>query len=309
MVTSRYCIGCHCVHASTQWYSIGSVDAGRWCNAVYLRLRRIGCCRHPLWLLLLPQLHSIDSSGRPISTLASRVDIQSLGTISSLCSGTGRYRPLWARMFLLGLVFQVYWNEPMVVLFGRLSSAGPEDICRRHLVDAWKFVAAMFRGCRYQQGTLCRSSVGLAPMKNPSERRSGSIRYRAMAKNIRGWQEACRSMSRVVGEGRVVSLGAMLSALRVDGFSVFDDRVCYSNVRMVRALIVSLGLSLADTEGDWAILCRMSPHVRGVCQRWSITWGAAIELRGAIRRELGLPGYSLLDLSCFLCLVDLSVDQ
>ena len=71
-------------------------------------------------------------------------------------------------------------------------------------------------------------------------------------------------------------------------FRVFTDKVAYANVRFVRALAVALELPIRDTPRDWALLCRMSPSVRGLCCRWGVDHAAAIVLRDAMRSCLNV---------------------
>ena len=138
-------------------------------------------------------------------------------------------------------------------------------------------------------------------MSNPPERRSGRVRFFALARSLRLWQTVS---FQIAGEmGPIVALQDILAALRHDGFSVFTDKASYSNIRLIRMIVVASGSGIADTEQDWDVLRRMSPAVRALCVRWGLCHGAAIALRDAMR--VHYPGYSLLDLSCFLCLAEL----
>ena len=139
-------------------------------------------------------------------------------------------------------------------------------------------------------------------MKNPSERLSGRVRFYALTRSLDLWAAVSRRVAERLRRERVVAIRDVLSALRLDGFAVFSDSVCYSNVRLARALISACGYSISDTEEDWAVLRGMSPSVRRLCDRWDLSHGAAIAVRDGMREHY--PDYTFLDLSCFLCLAE-----
>ena len=206
-------------------------------------------------------------------------------------------------MFALGLLFQAYWPEPVVMLTTHLLSMRPAETTPERLRSYWRQVARVLRPCRYVDGSLCVSDRGLQPMKNPSERRSGCVRYTALTRSLDLWRVVSRRVSERLGaDGGVVALRSILEAFDEPGFRVFDSSICYCNVRFARAVVAGLGYSIGDTADDWAILRGMSPSMRRLTTRWGLGHDAAICLRDAVRRQH--PSYSLLDLSVFLCLAD-----
>ena len=87
-------------------------------------------------------------------------------------------------------------------------------------------------------------------MSNPSERRSGVARYRALCRSIQKRREASAAVASAISGSAAVSLRALLSALDVTGFRVYTSRVQYANVGLVRAIIASMRLHVADAEDD-----------------------------------------------------------
>ena len=141
-------------------------------------------------------------------------------------------------------------------------------------------------------------------MKNPSERRCGYARYRSLAASVDLWRTVSRRVAERLGaDGSIVSLRSILDAFQEPGFRVYQSALAYCNVRFARAIIIGCGYRVADSEDDWAVLRRMSCSVRSLCKRWGLEYAAAINIRDAMRRRY--PSYSLLDLSCYLCLADI----
>ena len=257
--------------------------------------------QHPLWLVLHEQVHSLDATGRPISVLRQRADIAGMIQVESILRTHSLWSDLSSRIWAMGLIFQAYWPESMLLLLVPFTSRAPDSVTPNRLRLWWRRAARILSGCRYVQGVLVAGSVGLDPMRNPSERRSGSVRYRALVADLRLWQQVSIQIAAALGpSGSIVSVRSVLSAMRCDGFRVYSDRICYGNVRLVRAIVVACGYSISDSEDDWAVLKSMSSSMVETCRRWGLHHAAAIALRDAMRASF--PSYSLLDLTCFLCL-------
>ena len=296
-----YCIWCEEEHPSHHWYFPYHPEA-RWCSAIYQRLLRIGQrMQHPLWLVLRGQTASLDATGRPISVLRQRADIAGVMQVESILRTHSLWSDLSNRIWAIGLIFQAYWPESMLLLLVPFTSRAPHAVTAGRLRLWWRRAARTLSGCRYVQGVLVAGSAGLDPMRNPSERRAGLVRYRALVANLQLWQRVSVQIAGALGpSGSIVSVRAVLSAMRCDGFRVYTDRICYGNVRLVRAIIVACGYSISDSEDDWAVLGSMSSSMVEKCRRWGLSHGAAIALRDAMRASY--PAYSFLDLTCFLCL-------
>ena len=141
-------------------------------------------------------------------------------------------------------------------------------------------------------------------MKNPSERRDGSVRFNALCGSLDAWRAVSIGVAQTLERsGRAVAMRSVLDAMRHPGFDVFTQEVCYFNVRFVRSVIQACGFRIADTDDDWSILRRMSSSMQTLCERWGLGHVAALDLRDAMRATE--PEYGLLDLSCFLCLARL----
>lgn len=308
-MASHYCIGCCRRHSSHNWYSLSGsgCDAvsGRWCGTVYMRLNRMGGCLHPIWLELHCRIRHVDTTGRVVSIAAQRADLEGLAGVDALCRGVRSWSSLSHRLMAIGLVFQAYWGHAMTMLASAMLMLDPRSLSGRQLGAIWMGVSRRLRGCRYVGGILRCTVHGAHPMKNPSERQSGSRRFRALARSLGAWRVAAAQVAAAIGHRRVVAIRQLLSALNSDGLAVYTSRVCYGNVRLVRAIIVALELRVDDTPDDWLVLSRMSPHVTRLCRRWCLDHAAALILRDALRSELAYPSYSFLDLSCFLCLAGL----
>ena len=307
-MSSRYCCFHDRHHHSSHWYSLSGggpeFDGAHWCSAAYLRLVRLGSVRHPLWLLLNQQVSATDVTGRCIALLLRRADIMALRAADSML----RVSPSWAalrhRVWAIGFLLQAYWPEPMAMLLSHFLQSSPLSVTMPLLRSWWRRVARAVRGCRYLDGLMVTGSRGCQPMKNPSERCSGSVRYMRLARSMQKWRIAADRVALALqGAGPYVALRAVLGAMRVADFHVFSDSVTYANVRIARAIIVGCGYRIADTADDWLVLSRMSPSMRSLCRRWGLNHAAAIQLRDAVRGTYS--EYSFLDLSCFLCLASL----
>ena len=306
IMSSHFCCYCGVVHPSSRWYTLYNwtdPHCVRWCNAVYLRLLRFGAARHPLWLHLQPRLARVDNTGRSIALLIRRADISALLSADAILRGSLSWHSLELRVFALALLFQAYWPEPVLMLTTHLLSMRPSETTPERLRSYWRLVDRALRRCRYVDGSLRISDGGLQPMKNPSERRNGRVRYNALTRSLDLWRIVSRRVAQRLGTaGGVVAIRTILNAFDEPGFRVFNSSICYRNVRLVRAIVVGLGYSIADTPDDWSILSGMSPSMRRMSRRWGLGHDAAICLRDSIRRQHS--SYSLLDLSCFLCLAD-----
>ena len=86
----------------------------------------------------------------------------------------------------------------------------------------------------------------------------------------------------------------------------YSRRPNYRNIRLARALAITLQKKFQDTPEAWSLWRRMSPHVSIVVHRlglWAAEDAEAFRLAAAAR--LGEPPscYGFADLVCWLCLL------
>ena len=145
-MTSHYCCYHGAVHSSSRWYTLynwSDPNPVRWCNAVYSRLLRLGAARHPLWLHLQPRLQDVDATGRTITLLIRRADISALLAADAILRVSSSWRSTASRVFALGLLFQAYWPEPVVMLTTHLLSMLPTETTPECLRSYWRVVALL----------------------------------------------------------------------------------------------------------------------------------------------------------------------
>ena len=77
-------------------------------------------------------------------------------------------------------------------------------------------------------------------------------------------------------------------------------------MRFIRALVHTSDCKFADTDVDWQILRRMSPHVSDAVKSFGIQrYDDALAMRNAVRKKAPKVrgGYSLSDLVIYICLL------
>ena len=99
------------------------------------------------------------------------------------------------------------------------------------------------------------------------------------------------------------SLAAVVKVIRDAQLSSYGACANYAMVRFARALVIAIGKGFRDTESDWGACRGMSRNVlRRFDELGLRTWGAALSARDTMRRHLGMPSYTLCDLTCYVCL-------
>ena len=162
-----------------------------------------------------------------------------------------------------------------------------------------------FRNLRYVNGCLCRGSVGLQPLGNPSDRAEPLGIYYYLCRHMREFRLLSVAIAdHLEGAGSILSVSAIVGVMKAHGFGRYSGRLNYTNVRFARSIVLADGRRHADTAEDWRVLRSMSLHVRRRVKRWAI-WdhATAISFRDAMREIVGQPRYSLLDLILYTCLI------
>ena len=88
--------------------------------------------------------------------------------------------------------------------------------------------------------------------------------------------------------------------------TVFDSKICYKNLRLIRMLCLTTALVPADTKEAWQAWRSMSKHVENVTWNYGLwEYEAALKMRNGIRERKKSTKYSFADLVCLICLADL----
>ena len=166
-------------------------------------------------------------------------------------------------------------------------------------------ILAMYAGLKVRKGVLVRStsSGGSSPLTNPSERASGVVRFRKLMGQPDRWYKACKVLSRVLEDGGPAMLSRMLGALRQNSTIGYPGRPDYGHIRICRLFMYAVSYNEMACDKDWKVYRNCSGHVREEYKRLGIrTYDQAITLRNFMRTLLGMPKYSLSDLTAFICL-------
>ena len=103
-----------------------------------------------------------------------------------------------------------------------------------------------------------------------------------------------------------IDVPKVLKALGDGPCTVFDSRICYKNLRLIRVLCLTTALVPADTMQAWHVWRSMSKHVEKVTWNYGLwDYEDALKMRDGIRERKKSPKYSFADLICFICLADI----
>ena len=215
-----------------------------------------------------------------------------------------RSRKLWAKhvVFLIGFALQLYWPQSIGIFINEILQYEYCCVDRVVLLRVLSIVEGRLRGLRVTNGVLCLGSRGADPLRNPSERRSGAVRYRLLAGEVSRWAGVAHQLQ-VYMEQTLGSIPGLLQIVRAGQLRSYTGACDYANVRLVRCLISSAGAVTQDSVACWGCLSRMSPHIRGVVRRHGLDYEGAIDARDRLRLLLSMENYSLMDFICFLCLI------
>ena len=153
-------------------------------------------------------------------------------------------------------------------------------------------------------GILCaHSDRGLHPLKNPSERRTGSYQFKRICVRLRRWKVCARRLAQEFSENDEVHICSVLEIFKYYKLGFCDGKKKYKNIRLVRALSAVSNTPLVDDEVAWICWRDMSKHVASVCRETGIySYQNAIRFRDALRHLTQQHDYNLNDLICFVCL-------
>ena len=298
-VREQWCVYCQERHGNDRWYL--TCGGGAYCHYAYRLAQHLNLRDAPIaFLWLREHKHDVDRTGSRIVALRHRPDVRGLSDVWAMVSAAPGWRGHAA--FACGFALQLYWPQSMLIFAVELLKYSFHEVNRTVLIRVLSLVRRRMHGLRMVDGVLCAGSRGLDPMSNPSERRNGSVRYLSLASEVdewsavanylevymRGTERSCGEMLRIVRQGRLVSYGGVCD---------------YGNMRLLRCLLYSAGGTMPDGMEWWSHLCRMSPHLRGVAQRNAMSYEVVVMIRDRLRADLDMESYSLLDLTCFLCLV------
>ena len=156
------------------------------------------------------------------------------------------------------------------------------------------------------KGVLKCSTHGKSAIKNPMERRCGSVRYGKLVAEYEKWQKVSAELSVLFTGRRVaVSVSTVQQKILHGLGKAYTKTTKYAVTRFARALIYAFDCQFADTSEDWEEYRSMSDHVATVVRRWGVgEYDVALAVRNALRTRLQNELYSLADLICFLCLAE-----
>ena len=258
----------------------------------------------PTWPIFMDNTESVDNTGSAISIVANRPDAMALAAYAHMSSK-------WAlsdSVFLFAFCLAFYWSWPIHFFATICLAAKPGKLTPIFLRSALSRTRKHCQSIKVKSGNYFHK--GLSAIKNPSERTSGVKRYLQLISDGRKWHYTAIALADFLFKAKKgrkpVELQPMLNILGACGMRAYTGKVNYGNLRMLRLLVHSYGLKLADSERDYWLLYRCSAHVKKTYNRVGIGefYAVAIHFRNALRVKLKDPAYSLSDLTCYVCLLD-----
>jgi hypothetical protein len=241
-------------------------------------------------------MNQVDEAGG-IWLLAQREDIRGVTMLKSLCISKQAWRREADIVFALIFGMQLYYAPSICYWAAAFLATNPDyhteatvKGCITEVSRAWKGIK------RKSDGSI--GSVGSSMTKNPSERVDGTVRYMKLIKRM----DAVRVVARRISErSHPVLVADMLQCLNALA-PIYDDAVCYKNLRLIRSIVAALGGVWADTEACWKAWRSMSTHVTRKCKELCIyQYEDAVIIRDALRKHCAK--YSFADLICYTCLM------
>ena len=211
-------------------------------------------------------------------------------------------------IFLFAFALTFYWSWPMHFFTVHCLSVPPKRWNAKFLRLALFKTIAYVAGIKVFQGKY--SSKGLSVTKNPSERRTGAVRYGQLVNQDQRWQKTAMALAAFLTNAKksrkLVELEPIIRIIRRGHLKSYPGKVVtYGILRFVRLLVQAYGLRFKDTERDYWYLYRCSAHVKNVYNKLGIgdNYRVAISCRDGLRTRTGNPHYSLSDLTCYVCLL------
>ena len=305
MSAARYCQACKRTEVSKcNWHG---ADGFYFCHGAYKRLlyRYPDGIAHPSWEKLDDAVADRDNTGCLISHAAGRADVQALIAVGAMCRGTHAWADTQQSVYLVGFALQLYYTWPMTTLCALAFRRTPVDTGVEQWNEMLAAICGMYANLKLVDGNLvAHSAAGLSVLKNPSERRSGSVTFFDLAQECEKWRNCCAELARLLPNGGHVQILDLLQKIKEAKLSTYSGAKDYRNVRLCRALVVAHRCHFADTEENWAILAKQSGHITDSLQKLGLlNFCLAMKFRDALRVKLRMPGYCLNDLIIFVCLV------
>ena len=192
----------------------------------------------------------------------------------------------------------------MMMLWFKVADRAPARLSGTDLERHLDAILEVYGSMKVVEGVLCHgSSIGLSPLKNPSERRCGSVRFRKLCGEAEIWRMCCRQLAPYFEQPRPISLPQVLQVLGDAGMTVYDGKRVYKNLRLLRGLGLMLRRRFEDSREAWEVWRSMSNHMVHATERLGVwTYEEALRFRNAPRGRTGEASYDFNDFICFVCL-------
>ena len=129
------------------------------------------------------------------------------------------------------------------------------------------------------------------------------MRYRKLAREASKWYKACKALAKELSQKGPGLLLRMLGALGKNPTTGYPGRQDYGHIRICRLFMYALGVNATDGQEDLYVYRRCSSHVAETYELYNIcSYADALSARGFMRKMLGMPRYSLSDLTAYICL-------
>lgn len=256
---------------------------------------------HPGHIVLHRYRNAVDVTGRRIVALRYRVDTVAFQTGYLLMSSWSMPQ----RLFLLGIIGQLYWTWPIISALTLAAQRPFDEVCVSSvLLDILRFVKGFYGAWKVQGGVLQDSRTGRSPLSNPSERVSGVVRYRKLARQCDKWYEACVALAGELSRGGPGMLQRLLRVLKHYPTRAYPGRADYGHIRICRLIMFAVGVDDTDSECDWSVYRCCSKHVKASFKLYRIiTHDDALCAVDFMRRILDTPEYNFSDLTAYVCLI------
>ena len=299
---SRYCVACERRHVARRWHKAAGL---RICHRAFMRWSRVELPGpvHPGYYVLHKPRADEDVTGRRIVSRRFRVDTVAFRDAYLLLGQWG-----WSmaqRLWFQGIVGQLYWSWPIISAATLVGGRSFQEVSESSvMLDILRTLLKMYGSVKVRRGVLVLGGRGLRPLRNPSERRPGSDRYRQLARGGLKWYDACVAIAAELCLSGPGLLRRMLTALMNNPTRGYPGREDYGHIRICRLLIYCVAAKYSDSPEDWALYRRCSAHIASFFSQYNITTHEdALAARDFMRQVVGIPQYSLPDLTAYVCLV------
>ena len=241
----QYCVACEKRHFAKRWH----LDTGiAMCHKSYVSWERSNLPGKPHTAHVVLHRYSkrMDATHRRIVALVYRVETVTFrDSYVLLCRLKG-----WSmaqRLWFLGIVGQLYWSWPILSAVTLIGKRPYAEVCRPcFMLHILTTILGMYGAVKVQRGVLVRSYRGHSPLANPSERASGTVRYRKLIGQPERWYKACKAPSALLKGGGPALLPRMLEALRQNSTNGYPGRKDYGHIRICRLFMYAVASKVAD---------------------------------------------------------------